>query len=273
MKNLTLISEKTPRLISQIKDIFRYREVCYVLILRDTKLRYKQTALGILWVLLQPLLLALVFYLVFHKITHLTPNGTPFFLYIFAGLIPWIFFFQALSRSTMSLVADENLIKKVYFPRLLIPLSSCLGILVDLFITLLFVLFLLPFNGLSLGLRCLYIPVFSLATLIFTFGVSLLLATANVFYRDFKHLISLFIQLWMYVSPIFYSSDLIPEKWRTFYAINPLVGIIDSFRWALLRIDPFPVKSFSISIFMSSIILFIALFLFNKKQIHFSDII
>jgi len=215
-------------------DVFRYRELFAVLAGRDIAVRYKQTAIGILWALLRPLLTMLVFTFVFGRIAQLPSEGAPYALLVFSGMVPWFFFASSVSESSGSLVANANLLSKVYFPRILIPLSSILVAAVDFLIAMALLIVLMFFFDLLPSWRLLTLPLFLTIALGAAIGLGLSFSALNIRYRDFQFIVPFLLQMGIYTSPIGFSISVIPEKWHLLYAINPMVGVIEGFRWAVL---------------------------------------
>jgi lipopolysaccharide transport system permease protein len=215
-------------------DVFRYRELFAVLAGRDIAVRYKQTAIGILWALLRPLLTMLVFTFVFGRIAQLPSEGAPYALLVFSGMVPWFFFASSVSESSGSLVANANLLSKVYFPRILIPLSSILVAAVDFLIAMALLIVLMFFFDLLPSWRLLTLPLFLTIALGAAIGLGLSFSALNIRYRDFQFIVPFLLQMGIYASPIGFSISVIPEKWHLLYAINPMVGVIEGFRWAVL---------------------------------------
>ena len=215
-------------------DVFRYRELFAVLAGRDIAVRYKQTAIGILWALLRPLLTMMVFTFVFGRIAQLPSEGAPYALLVFSGIVPWFFFASSVSESSGSLVANANLLSKVYFPRILIPLSSILVAAVDFLIAMGLLIVLMLFFDLLPSWRLLTLPLFLTIALCAAIGLGLSFSALNIRYRDFQFIVPFLLQMGIYASPIGFSISVIPEKWHLLYAINPMVGVIEGFRWAVL---------------------------------------
>jgi lipopolysaccharide transport system permease protein len=255
-------------------DFWRHREMLLFLAWRDILVRYKQTLVGASWVLIRPLLTMFVFTMVFGRIANLPSDGVPYPLLVFAGMLPWYFFSNALTECSNSLVSNTNLISKVYFPRLIVPTSSLLVCLVDYLISCLLLLAMLVWYNHWPDWRILLLPVFSLFAAITAFGLGLWSAALNVRYRDFRHLIPFFLQLGIYVSPVGYASTLIPEKWRFVYSLNPLVGVIDGFRWCVLGQESHMYwPGLILSVLISVFILITGLRYFRKSESSFADVI
>lgn len=269
----TIIKAKTPWIHIDFSELFNFRWVFFMLVLRDIKLRYKQTFLGVAWVILQPFLTALLFTVVFGRMIKIPSDGVPYTLFAFCGLVPWLVFSQSLQRGSMSLINDSPMIRKVYFPRIFLPLSATFGVAIDFFISLFMMALLMSFYGYSANSNLLFLPVCTLVLFAFSAGANLFLASWNVYYRDFKHIIPFLIQLWMYASPLVYSGNMIPEKYRLIYSLNPVAGIIDSFRWTLLGLNSFPTYSFAVACICTLILVFWGAVFFRKVEHYFADVI
>ena len=221
-----------------LSELVEYRELLYFLVWRDIKVRYKQTALGVLWALLQPLFMMLVFTLFFGRLGKLPSDGLPYSVFTLCALLPWQLFSHALTESSNSLVANERLISKVYFPRLLVPLAAVVGGLADFGVAFLLLLAVMVFYGVTPGIAVLALPLLVLFAIATAFAVGLWLSALNVQYRDVRYTLVFATQLWMFATPVAYSASLVPEGWRALYGLNPMVGVVEGFRWALLnRID------------------------------------
>lgn len=256
-----------------LKEIWHFRDLVLILIMRDVKLRYKQTALGVIWVILQPLVASLIFAVIFGRFAGLPSDNVPYLLFVFAGLLPWNFFAGALQRAGNSLVGDSRLISKVYFPRMVIPIASSAAVLVDFAVASVVMLALLVLNQWTFTLNIVILPVLLLILLLISVGVSLFISALNVYYRDFTYALPFVVQVWMYASPVVYSGNLIPELAKPFYAINPLVGVIDGFRWALLGVGEFPAVSLLLSLAAGLIVFFAGALVFQRVEQNFADVI
>lgn len=256
-----------------VAELISFRWVFWMLILRDIKLRYKQTFLGVAWVILQPLLTALLFSVVFGKMIKLPSEGLPYILFAFCGLIPWLVFSQSLQRASNCLINDSRLITKVYFPRIFLPLSATFGVMIDFFIALSMFFVLMGIYQVPLSPNLFFLPICLIVLFMFSSGINLFFSSFNVYYRDFKHIVPFLVQLWMYASPLVYSGNMIPEKYRLIYSLNPMAGIIDAFRYSLLGLPEFPFYSFTISIIASSVLLGLGIMIFRKIEHYFADII
>jgi lipopolysaccharide transport system permease protein len=215
-------------------DLWRYRELLFFLTWRDIKVRYKQTALGAAWAILQPLLTMIIFSLIFGQLAHLPSEGIPYPIFTFTALLPWQLFAFALTNSSNSLVGNQNLVSKVYFPRLVIPIASVLPGLVDFFISFVVLVAMMIYYQIPLTGRILSLPLFLLLALATALAVGLWLSALNVEYRDVRYVVPFLTLFWQYATPVAYSATLIPEKWRTLYGLNPMTGVVEGFRWALL---------------------------------------
>ena len=215
-------------------DLWRHREMLFFLAWRDILVRYKQTVVGVSWVIIRPFLTMMVFTVVFGRIANLPANGLPYPLLVFTGMLPWFFFSSALAECSNSLVGNANLLSKVYFPRLIVPIATILVCAVDYLVSILLLVGMLAWYQHWPDWRILFLPLFSFFTAMLAFGLGLWAAALNVRYRDFRHLIPFVLQLGIYISPVGYATTLIPEKWRPLYWFNPMVGIIDGFRWSVL---------------------------------------
>jgi lipopolysaccharide transport system permease protein len=258
------------------KDLWRYRELFYILSWRDIKVRYKQTTLGVLWAIIRPLLTMLIFTLVFGRLAHMPTGGNaPYAIMVFAGLLPWQFFSNSLSESSNSLIGNERLITKVYFPRLIIPASSVITSFVDFLISFVILIALFFFYRYTPPVTILLMPLFWILGFAASFGPGLYLTALNVKYRDFRYIIPFIVQFGLFISPIGFSSAVIPEKWRWAYSLNPIVGVIDSFRWCIVKDAPNPFFDYPFYISLTVIVFFLWLsfYQFRKMEKKFADLI
>ena len=217
----------------RLREVWVYRELLYFFIWRDVKIRYKQTAIGVLWVVLQPLLTMLVFTLFFGRLAKLPSQGLPYPVFYFAALVPWTYFAYALQMTTNVVVENQRLITKVYFPRLILPISSALSGLVDFVIGFVVLAIFTIAYGIRPTLAALWLPALLALAMFTALGVGLWLSSLNALYRDVKYVIPFLVQFWMFASPVAYPSTLVPERWRWLYGLNPIAGVIDGFRWAI----------------------------------------
>jgi len=253
------------------RDLWRYRELFYILSWRDIKVRYKQTVLGVAWSVIRPVLTTIIFTVLFKHIANMeNPGDAPYALMVFAGMLPWQFFSNALSESSSSLVGNANLITKVYFPRMIIPASSVITTLVDLGIALIIMAGMFLWYGFMPSWHIVFLPLFILLAFTCAFGIGLYLTAVNVKYRDFRYIIPFIVQFGLYVSPVGFNSFVIDEKWRMLYSLNPMVGVIDGFRWCFLG-DPMHWRSFLVSVGMTIGFLWLGIYYFRKMERSFAD--
>jgi len=253
------------------KDLWRFRELFYILSWRDIKVRYKQTVLGVAWSVIRPLLTTVIFTVVFSYIAKLNnPSNAPYALMVFVGMLPWQFFSNALSESSNSLIGNANLITKVYFPRMIIPASAVITSLVDFVISFLILIAMMLWYHYVPTWHIVFLPVFILLAFLCAFGFGLYLTAVNVKYRDFRYIIPFIIQFGLYITPVGFSSTVIGEKWRFLYSLNPMVGVIDGFRWCILG-DPLHWNSFISSCIIVHIFLIIGVIYFRKMEKSFAD--
>jgi len=275
--SITII-EPTRGLASlHLRPVWQYRELLFFLAWRDIKVRYKQTALGVLWIVLQPLLSTVIFTLLFGGLLKVPSSGAPYALFALAALAPWQYFAGSLSRVGGSLVNSANLISKVYFPRLIIPLSGVISTLVDFAIGFGVLVVLLIVYRVPLTPNVLWLPAFLLLAIVTALGFGLWLAALNVKYRDVNYLIPFMLQIWMYITPVVYGSSLIPERYRFLLALNPMTGVVEGFRWALLSgsmPDFVPTGPlFGISVAISLVVLLSGVVFFRNTERTFADVI
>ena len=255
-------------------DLWRYRDLLLILAGRDVKLRYKQTLLGVTWVILQPLLTALIFTVIFGNFAKMPSDGMPYMLFTFAGLLPWNLFAQSLQRAGNSLVGSTAMITKVYFPRMSIPVASTGAVLIDFGVSLAVCVVLMVVYQVAPTWRLLTLPFFLILTLVTAVGVSLWLSALSVYYRDFMYAIPFVIQAWMYASPVAYAASIVPERWRLLYSLNPAMGFIEGFRWALLGGEsPLTVQMVAISTLGALVAFVSGAFIFRRIERGFADVI
>jgi lipopolysaccharide transport system permease protein len=255
-----------------LRELWRFRELVYFLALRDVKVRYKQTALGVAWVLLQPLLAMGIFSIIFGQ-RGLTTNGVPYPLFVVSGLVPWFYFSNATSGASGSVVGNTQLISKVYFPRLAIPLAAVLANLVDLSIGLLLLLVLLIVFGAGIGLQILALPLLVLLLVLTVLAASVWLSALDVQYRDVRYAVPFFIQVWLFATPVIYSVADVPVRWQPIMALNPMTGVIAGFRWALLGTSEPPLAALAISTAIVVLLLSTGLLYFRRMERTFADVI
>ncbi len=257
----------------KLQELWEYRELLYFLTWRDVKVRYKQAALGVAWAVLQPLMTMVIFSLIFGRLAKLPSEGIPYPIFSYVALLPWQLFSGALTRASTSLVGNANLLTKVYFPRLVIPLSAIAAGLIDFAISFLVLLGLMLYYGIVPNWSILLLPILVVFTILTVLGVGLWLSALNVKYRDVQHLIPFLVQVWMFASPVAYSGELIPKGfWRIVYGLNPMAGVIQGFRWALLNGRP-PDELMIVSIIMVVLLLVSGVFYFKRMEETFADVV
>ncbi len=250
----------------RLAELWAYRELLYFFVWRDVKIRYKQTAIGVLWVVLQPLLTMLVFTLFFGRLAKLPSEGLPYPVFYFAALVPWMYFNYALQQATNVVVENQRMITKVYFPRLVLPFSSVLSGLVDFAIGFVVLIGVTLFYGMKPGAPAALLPLFLLLAILTALSVGLWLSALNALYRDVKYVIPFLLQFWMFASPVAYPTSLVPQRWRWLYGLNPMAGVIDGFRWSLTGHGHAPTISFLVSSAAVLVILFGGLVFFQRME-------
>jgi len=256
-----------------LRELWQYNELLYFLVWKEVKVRYKQTIIGGAWAILQPLLTMVIFTIIFGRLAKIPSDGMPYPVFTYTALLPWMLFAQALTRSGGSLVYNANLITKVYFPRLLVPLSAALAPIVDFIVSFLILLGMLAWYGIPPTLGILALPFFLALTLVTAISVNLWLAPINVKYRDVAHTLPFLSQIWMYASPVVYPLSMIPEKWQFLYSINPMVGVIEGFRWALLGKQSPNFMAMAISVIVVMALFLGGILYFKKMEQTFADVI
>lgn len=256
------------------KDLWRYRELFFFLAWRDVLIRYKQTVIGVAWSVIRPVLTMIVFTVIFGKLAKLPSGNIPYPILVFAAMLPWQFFANALSDSSGSLVANANMLTKVYFPRLVIPASTVIVSLVDFIISFVILIILMIWYRFIPSWHIIVLPFFLLLAFMVSFGSGLVLATLNVKYRDFRYIVPFVLQFGLYISPVGFSSNIVPGEWRLLYSLNPIVGVIDGFRWAILGgNEQFYWPGFIISLLVTILLLILGLCYFRKTERVFADFI
>lgn len=259
--------------VPDLRELWRYRELLYFLVWRDVKVRYKQTALGAAWAILQPFATMVVFSLFFGRLAGVPSDGVPYPVFAYVALVPWTFFANGLSLSTASLVTSQNLVKKVYFPRMAIPVAAVLAGLVDFALASAVLLGMMLHFGIVPGVKALWaLPLLVLA-LVTSLGVGLWLSALNVRYRDVNYVVPFLVQFWLFATPIAYPSSLLEEPWRTVYGINPMVGVVEGFRWALLDTDTAPGGALAVSALAALALLAGGAFYFRRMERTFADVV
>ena len=256
-----------------LKELWDYRELLYFLVWRDVKVRYKQTAIGAAWAVIQPLMTMIVFTLVFDKFANMPSNGLPYPIFSFAALLPWTYFAKGLNQSVLSVVNNANLITKVYFPRLLLPFSAILSGFVDFGIGFLFLIGMIVWYGITPNWSALLLPAFVVLMTLTALAVSFWLSVINVRYRDVGQAIPFLIQIWMFASPVAYPVSVVPEGWRLLYNINPMSGVIEGFRWALLGKEMPDLVPMAISIAVVVALLLGGITFFRRMEETFADVV
>lgn len=257
------------------RDLWHYRELFQVLAWRDLSVRYKQTIIGVAWALIRPFLTMIVFTVIFGKVAKLPTEGAaPYALLVFAGMLPWTFFATALSEASNSLVANSNLISKVYFPRLIVPTATVVVAFVDFLISFVILVAMMIYYQYMPGWQILLLPAFVLLAFLASLGPGLWITALNVKYRDFRYVIPFLVQFGLYVSPVGFSSSVIPEKWRLLYSLNPMVGVIDGFRWCILGGESaIDWQAFGMSMVVTAFFLWLGIRQFRKTEKSFADLI
>jgi lipopolysaccharide transport system permease protein len=275
MQNLPLFVVKPSKgwVSINLPELWNYRELLYFLVWRDIKLRYKQTVLGAAWAVIQPFMTMVVFSIFFGNLAGVPSDGIPYPIFTYTALLPWYLFAHALTESGNSLVNNQQLITKVYIPRLLIPLSAILGGLVDFVIGFLVLIVLMLYFRITPSLAVVTLPLFLLLALGTAFGIGLWLSALNVQYRDVRHVIPFLTQFWLFATPIAYSSTLVPEQWRIWYGLNPMVGVVEGFRWALLGRTSSVGGLVFISCFVVAMLLLSGLVYFQRTEKTFADVV
>lgn len=258
----------------KLRELWEFRDVLYFLVWRDIKVRYRQTLIGATWAIVQPFMTMVVFTVFFGRLAKMPSDGLPYPLFAFAALVPWTFFANGLSQGANSLVASGHLITKVYFPRLLVPTARVLGGLLDLLLAFLVLLGMMAWYGtLPRPAAVLWVPALVLLTLVTAVGISLWLSALNVRYRDIQHVVPFLVQIWLFATPIAYPSSLLAEHWRPLYALNPMVGVVEGFRWALLGSGAAPGPMLISSTLAALVMLVTGMFFFRRIERTFADVI
>lgn len=257
----------------KLDTLWEYRELLYFLIWRDIKVRYKQTIMGASWAILQPLFTMVIFSVFFGGLAKVPSDEIPYPLFSFAALVPWTFFANGVQMASNSLVNNSNMITKIYFPRMTLPIASVLAGVVDFVLAFLVLLGMMFYYGYLPTVNIVWLPLFLLLALISSIGVSLWLSAMNVQFRDVRYIVPFLVQAWMFITPIAYPSSLLSEPWRTLYGINPMAGVVEGFRWALLGTDTAPGPMIFVSSIVAIVILVSGAYYFRRKEIAFGDII
>ena len=257
----------------ELSELWQYRELLYFLVWRDIKVRYKQTALGAAWAVMQPLFMMVVFSLFFGRLAKVPSDGIPYPVFTFCALIPWQLFANALTESSNSLIGNQNLITKVYFARLVIPIAAVLSGLLDFLIAFTILLGMMLYYGIVPGWPIVALPAFILLAILTALAVGLWLSALNVQFRDVRYTMNFLVQFWLFATPVAYPSSIVPEQWRALYGINPMVGIVEGFRWALLGKSQPPGAMLWVSVLVVSALLVGGLYYFRRMEQEFADIV
>jgi lipopolysaccharide transport system permease protein len=269
---IIISSEKSARIFW--RELWEYRDLFYFLAWRDFKVRYKQTVIGVTWAVIRPLITMVVFTIIFSRIAKLPTEGNaPYPIMVFAAMLPWYFFSSTLQESSQSLINNANMIGKVYFPRVIIPVSTVFVNAMDFMISLVILALLMIVLDFMPSHRVFWLPLFFVLAMLVSVGMGLWLAALNVSYRDFRYVVPFILQLGLYVSPVGFSSALVPDEWRLVYALNPMVGVIDGFRWSLLDASPLDWPSFRISLATGLWLFMSGFWYFHKVEHRFADVI
>jgi len=257
-----------------LREVWRYRELVYFLTWRDLKVRYKQSVLGILWAILQPMLSMVVFTIFFGGLAHIPSDGVPYPIFSYTALVPWTFFASALNVSARSMLSNGNMISKIYFPRIIMPLAAIMANLVDFFIAFVILIGMMFFYHIIPNINLLWLPVFLLLAIFTAVGIGLWLSALVVMYRDFGYLLGYIATFWQYVSPVIYPANMVPAKWQLLFSLNPMTGVIEGFRWALLgtALDVSPLL-FVVSGLISVVLFVTGMFYFKRMERVFADMI
>ena len=269
----TVVQPSTSMLDLDLAAVWQYRELLYFLVWREVKVRYKQTMLGVAWAVLQPLMTMTILTIIFGLFVRVPSDGLPYPLFALVGLLPWTYFAEALGRSSVSLIGDTQLIRKVYFPRLIMPLAGVVSPAVDCLLAFILLLGMMACYGFRPTWGLIMLPAFLLLGLVTALAVGLWLSALNVRYRDVRHTIPFLIQCWMYASPVAYPVSVVPNEWRALYGLNPMAGVIEGFRWALLGQESPDVRVMAVSVIAVIGLLVGGLIFFQRLEQTFADVI
>ncbi len=261
------------RIALELSAVWRYRELLYFLVWRNYKIRYKQTVFGALWAILQPVTTMLVFSVFFGRLAGVPSDGVPYPLFTYAALVPWNYFANSVSYAANGLVSENNLIKKVYFPRLIIPLSSVISGLVDFGIAFAVLILMMAIAGMVPTWNVIFLPAFILLAIVTSLGLGLWLSPLNAKYRDVQFMVPFMLQLWLFITPVAYPSSLIPEPWRVLYGLNPMAGVVEGFRWALLGTDTRPGPMIFVSALAALVLLVSGAYYFRRMEETLADVL
>ena len=259
--------------LPKLRELWEYRELLFFFVWRDIKVRYRQTVMGALWAIIQPFFTMVIFSLFFGRLAKIPSDGLPYPVFSYAALVPWTFFATALNQASNSLVINANMVKKIYFPRLSLPIATILASVVDFVLAFIVLLGMMFFYGLVPTINVLWLPFFLLLALVTSLGVSLWLSAMNVQFRDVHYTIPFLTQAWLFMTPIAYPSSLLSEPWRTLYGLNPMAGVVEGFRWALLGTDTAPGPMMLVSATVALILLISGAFYFRRMEQGFADVL
>jgi lipopolysaccharide transport system permease protein len=256
-----------------LRELWQYRELLLFFVWRDIKVRYKQTVLGLLWAIIQPFFTMVIFSLFFGRLAQMPSDGVPYPIFSYAALVPWTFFANALTQASNSLVAGANMLKKIYFPRLTMPVATVLAGIVDFVLAFLVLLAMMAYFGIAPTANVIWLPFFLLLALVTSLGVGLWLSAMNVQFRDVRYIVPFLTQAWLFATPIAYPSSLLPEFWRPFYGLNPMVGVVEGFRWALLGSGEAPGSMVLLSALVALVLFVSGAFYFRRMEKSFADVV
>jgi lipopolysaccharide transport system permease protein len=257
----------------RLNEVWIYRELLAIFVWRDLKVRYRQTIIGALWAIVQPFLTMVIFSVFFGRLAGIPSDGIPYPIFSYAALVPWTFFSNSISQASNSLVNNAEMIKKIYFPRLTMPIASVLGGLVDFVLAFIILLGMMLYYGFVPTINIIWFPLFLLLSMITALGVGLWLAAMNVQFRDVRYVVPFIIQVWLFATPVAYSSSLLTEPWRTLYGLNPMVGVVEGFRWALLGSNNGPGAMIIVSFVVALLTLVSGVYYFRRMERTFADVI
>ena len=272
-KGATIIKPSKGWVPLQLRELWEYRELLFFLTWKNIKVRYKQTILGISWAILQPLFAMVVFSLFFGRLAGVPSDNIPYPIFSYSGMVVWLFFANGVSLSSNSMVEEANTIKKVYFPRLVIPIYSIFSGVIDFFLAFIVLIGMMGFYGIWPGLNLIWLPLFLLLAAVTALGVGFWFSAMNVMFRDVRYAIPFLVQAWLFATPIAYPSSLLKGVWKTIYGINPMAGVIDGFRWSLLGLDTRPGSMMVVSVSVSTLLFLSGAFYFRRMERVFADVI
>jgi lipopolysaccharide transport system permease protein len=259
--------------LPKLRELWEYRELLYFFAWRDIKVRYRQTVLGALWAILQPVITMVIFSMVFGRLAQIPSDGLPYPVFSYAALVPWTFFANTITQASNSLIVNANMVKKIYFPRLALPIATVLAGIVDFVLAFIVLLAIMLYYGLVPTSNILWLPFFLLLAMVTSLGVSLWLSAMNVQFRDVRYTVPVITQIWLFVTPIAYPSSLLEEPWRTLYGLNPMAGVVEGFRWTLLGTDTAPSPMILVSSLVALILFVSGAFYFRRMEQSFADVL